>query len=256
MNMPAELIGISYSPWTEKAKWALDHHRVPYSYREHLLMLGMPALRAHTGRWRGEITVPLLLDGKQRCWDSFEIARYAEQRGQASNTASLFPPGMQEKITELNILSEEGLDAGRSVILGRMAKDPEARRENIPTFVPRPLKLLMVPIVSLGMNYVAREFNIDPGAAAKNLERLDSVLERVSDVLRRSGGTYFLGQFSYADIALAVVLQFVNPVENDYVRIGPGVRRCWTDVELSRKFDYLVKWRNNLYERHRRNANH
>ncbi len=34
------LIGLHYSPWTEKARWALDRQRVPYAFEEHLPMLG------------------------------------------------------------------------------------------------------------------------------------------------------------------------------------------------------------------------
>ena len=39
------LYGVGYSPWTERARWALDHHRIAYRYREHLPMLGEPMLR-------------------------------------------------------------------------------------------------------------------------------------------------------------------------------------------------------------------
>ena len=40
-----DLYGIAYSPWTAKARWALDHHKIPYRYREHLILFGMPELR-------------------------------------------------------------------------------------------------------------------------------------------------------------------------------------------------------------------
>ena len=48
IGVTPELIGIRYSPWTEKARWSPDH-RIPYRYTEHLIMLGMPELRVKTG---------------------------------------------------------------------------------------------------------------------------------------------------------------------------------------------------------------
>ena len=33
-----ELYGLSYSPWTEKARWALLHHRILFRYVEHAPM--------------------------------------------------------------------------------------------------------------------------------------------------------------------------------------------------------------------------
>ena len=45
-----ELIGIGYSPWTEKARWALDHHGIDYRYSEHLILFGMLPLRIKLGK--------------------------------------------------------------------------------------------------------------------------------------------------------------------------------------------------------------
>ncbi len=41
----ATLHGLSCSPWTWRARWALDHHRIDYDYREHTPMLGERRLR-------------------------------------------------------------------------------------------------------------------------------------------------------------------------------------------------------------------
>ena len=73
----SDLYGIAYSPWTMKARWALDHHKIPYRYREHLILFGMPELRWRLKKPFGDITVPLLVNGGgNSVMDSFEIARH------------------------------------------------------------------------------------------------------------------------------------------------------------------------------------
>jgi hypothetical protein len=40
-----ELLALPYSPWSEKARWALDVRGVPYDYRRYQPVLGELALR-------------------------------------------------------------------------------------------------------------------------------------------------------------------------------------------------------------------
>lgn len=62
----ARLYAESFAPWCEKARWALDHHRVPYDYTEHLPMIGELRLRSAARKWSGRVTVPLLVDGSSQ----------------------------------------------------------------------------------------------------------------------------------------------------------------------------------------------
>ena len=80
--MSLELIGIGYSPWTQKARWALNHHRIEYQYSEHLIMVGIPLLRMKTGRWLGAVTAPSLVGTDRPLLDSFAIARWADGQGE------------------------------------------------------------------------------------------------------------------------------------------------------------------------------
>jgi glutathione S-transferase len=43
-----KLVALHYSPWSEKARWALDHHGVAYRYEEYKILLGEPKLRLAT----------------------------------------------------------------------------------------------------------------------------------------------------------------------------------------------------------------
>src|SRR5580698_1853504 len=85
-----ELLGLVYSPWTEKARWALDVRRVLYTFRPYQPILGEPALRLKLGRLRGRVSVPVLtLDDGRVLADSADIARWADGRGEGPR---LFPP--------------------------------------------------------------------------------------------------------------------------------------------------------------------
>lgn len=252
-----ELIGIRYSPWTEKARWALDHHGFNYRYSEHLILLGMPALRLKTGKLTGDLTVPILIDGEKKFFDSFDIALHADQWAEAGRSAKLFPPTQNERFNRIkyyNDLSERALDAGRALLVSKIPKNRQAVRENIPSFLPQFLRPACTPLVSIGLKYIAHEFDIGSSESKKSAEEFSSILATIDADLTKSASGYLLGDFSYADVAIAAALQLLKPVSNDYVRIGDGMRACMTEDTLSHQFSDLVRWRDSIYERHRPKA--
>lgn len=248
MSVGPELIGVRYSPWTEKARWALDHHGIGYRFREHLLIVGMPALRLKMRRPMRELTVPALVDGETRIMDSLEIAFHGDRGGKGSK---LFPDGSLATIRALNELSEEALDSIRALVMCRVARDPEALREALPPMVPGPLRGVASAIFApIGISYLDREF----GASKRSFEEHEGRLERSLREFRArvavSGYTVGTG-FTFGDIAAAVCLQGVLPVDARYLRIGPATRRCWTDARLAQEFRDLIEWRDGIYARHR-----
>jgi glutathione S-transferase len=66
-----------------------------------------------------------------------------------------------------------------------------------------------------------------------------------------AGREHLLDDFSYADIAMACALQQVAPVDDRFIPLTPGMRRCTTDPELAAEFAAAVAWRDRLYERFR-----
>src|SRR5262245_24245928 len=104
------LIGIPNSPWTEKARWALDHHKVPYLFRESLICFGLPLWRLRAGRYRGRRSVPVYRGQSGVLTDSFDIARFAESGG---GGAPLFPAGRDEEVDAWNRESETAMASGR-----------------------------------------------------------------------------------------------------------------------------------------------
>jgi glutathione S-transferase len=87
------LVGEYFSPWTEKARWALDHHRLEYRYREHVPLLGEALLRVRADRLTGRVSVPLLITDTGPILDSFAIAQHADRIGRG---ARLSPPGRHD----------------------------------------------------------------------------------------------------------------------------------------------------------------
>src|ERR1700712_1622881 len=106
-----ELLALPFSPWSEQAAWALDVSQVPYRYRLYSPLIGEPALRIKTRRWRGNVTVPVLTDERGEVYDdSVEIARFAAARGHGPN---LFPVEHERQVLHWIDAAERGLAAGR-----------------------------------------------------------------------------------------------------------------------------------------------
>src|SRR5437879_6263959 len=115
-----ELLGLPYSPWSEKARWALDARQVPYVSRTYMPIVGEPLLRVKLRQWTGKVTVPVLTaDDGLVLRDSADIARWADARGAGP---TLFPREHDQAISRFVALSEEGLSAGRALSLIRMRR--------------------------------------------------------------------------------------------------------------------------------------
>jgi glutathione S-transferase len=239
------LIGIAYSPWTEKARWALDHHRIAYTYEEHLPMLGELPLRVRARRRR--VSVPVLFDDGEVFGDSFAIARHAEAK---SGRFSLFPPPKLVEITAWNARSEAALRAGRARLIVKMLEAPAARREALPSWVPDALRGPLDPLARMGATFLGRKHGTSESSLATNESTLVQVLEELRAGL--GGGDYLLGEFTYADISMAVVLQYVKPVDDAFIKLGPATREVWGHPALAARFADLLAWRDRTFERHRR----
>jgi glutathione S-transferase len=244
-----ELVAIDYSPWSEKARWALDYYGVPYQETPYLSMVGEFALRKRLGRWRGKISVPLLVTGDEVISDSYKITSHLEEA--YGTNSSLFPPGSHEEIQSWNVQSETGLAAGRALTSERVLESPEARREALPPMPKMLVGPLAAPITRLGVAYLRRKYNFDDKVESDRIA-LTAMLESLKGALS-DGRKYVLGDvFSYADICMAVSMQFVRPVTDEFIKLGPASRRAWTDEALAREFSDLLTWRDGIYETHRR----
>jgi glutathione S-transferase len=246
MAASRRLIGLHYSPWTEKARWALDHQRVAYSYEEYVPMLGEPLLRARTRTLRGRVSVPVLLEDDRVLTDSWAIALRADALGQGPR---LFPDGMVEVIRAWNERSEHLCQAGRALLLARMADDAASQRESLPKWMPRALHGVATPTAAMAVGYLARKY----GATARTRADAEETIREALHALRGAlgGRETIFERFTYADVVMAASLQFVKPVEGKFIDLGPATRRVWTHEPFAAQFEDLLAWRDAIYARER-----
>ena len=241
---PPELLGLPYSPWSERARWALDACGVAYQSRTFQPLLGEPALRLRLRRWTGVISVPVLTLPDGRCLaDSTEIARWADAQG----TPRLFPAS-----TDLGAwlaLADRGLEGGRARALRRMLHDDEALLAMVPRSRRGALGGLGRRIAAYGIRRVLRKYAAPDDVTAAGL--MDAALDALRAALGGDPRGTVLGTFSYADIAMAQVLVFVRPPELGPMRFSKGARRVFTDPERVEKYADLLAWRDALYAERR-----
>jgi glutathione S-transferase len=244
--MTATLVQIAYSPWSEKARWALDHHGVRYRKVEYLVMLGEPLLRLKLGKRGGPATVPALIDRDQVFTDSWSIARHAEAVGSG---APLFPPEAIDAIQDFDRRAERILSAGRARTTARTLESPEALKEALPP----PLRILGpagMPFAKLGARFLQRKYATDQQSLEAHRSTLEEELAELRTAL--AGGDHLVGDtLSYADICMGCALQFVSPIELHGARLGAATRGCWAEPELAREYADVIAWRDRLYARHR-----
>lgn len=243
LRMRVRLISVWFSPWSIAARWALDHHGISYRKIEYLPMLGVPWLRLKTRRLSGKVTVPVLLAGSEMCTESLEIARYAERHGSG---APLFPEGAERDIETWNARAQELGAASRIPVSEAMRDNDAALRETLP---PPARK---VP-GSVALARRATRYVLDKYADVTDVASVDDIQRELLSTLREAidGKQYLIGDsLSYADIVVAACLQGIEPPGHEFVRLGPGMRACWTQPALAEAYAPVLAWRDQIFERH------
>jgi glutathione S-transferase len=237
------LYTLSYSPWSERARWALDYHGVKFVERHHVPMLGEPFLRLWTRRARGVVTVPLLVDGDLVLGDSYLIARWADSNSR-NGRETLFPEAAQGTILTWNERAGIALQSARALVIAALARDEEALLES----VPRALRSLpgARATARLGLAHFRRKYALDEKTESAHLEALELGVDQLREDL---GGRKYLvdRRFTYADILGATLLQSVVPVADEFLRLGPATRRTWTRSDLAERSRDLLGWRDEIY---------
>lgn len=235
-----KLIGMTQSPWTLKALWALDACGVDYVFENYVPPLHQHLLRLRTGRLRGEISVPVLLGADRPVWGALQIASFVDQRAKAASGTTRL--GALEVITPWSELSEAALSEGRTRVTQAYLADPSALDELMPAFIPRSMHKSMRWLVRDTLRRIERKYEhlVSEGALRK-------ALFATRRQLASHGGPFLLGDFSYADIAMAVVLDGLEPREGAGTRGSARGRAVWP--ELAGEYRDLLDWRDSLVER-------
>jgi glutathione S-transferase len=236
------LLQLPYSPWSERARWALDTRGIDYKQRRYQPLLGELELRRRLGRWRGPVSVPVLITDDDAIGDSVEIARWADAHGSGP---TLFP---SDEVVKWAARSQAGLAAGRAVSLTRVLAMPDAIDELSPPWA-RKLGGIGRAVTRAGVARTRRKY----GGLAQTDAEHQAALQAVLDELRAAlgGRPTILDAFSFADIAMAQVLCFVAPPDRRYVKLGKANAAAFGDPELAQRYADLVAWRDALYARFR-----
>lgn len=227
------LIGEDFSPWTQKARWALEVCGIPHAYQEYTPVIGETALRWRTGNWRKPATVPVLITSDAVYRDSWAIACHADSRA----AGRLIPE--RAAVMHWNALCDHALAQARIRVLQRMLQSPEALDETVagqmrwcPASVKRPAAKAIIRRLARKYAHLSRPDGLR-----------NALVAGVRQLCRTQTG-FLLSRFSYADIALAVVVETIAP--SIRTTRGPATLACWADEALAREFADLVAWRNGI----------
>ena len=240
------LVVLHVSPWSERAKWALDHHGIAYRLVQHAPFLGERKLRRIVGRREGPVTVPVLVDGERMLSESWDIAMHADRVGTG---ASLIPADREPQIHEWVAVADATSSAGRAIVVSALLRSPAALDESVPPPAPTWIRPLFRPFTRFGTRWFARKYGLDIDDTSAAESKVRAGLDRLREGLR--GKDHLLGDFSYADVAMATVLQGIRPVADEYLPLGPATRETWTKPQLAADYEDLLQWRDSLYTRHR-----
>ncbi|MEZ4452132.1 MAG: glutathione S-transferase family protein [Nannocystaceae bacterium] len=204
--MPAiELVQFRFSHYNEKARWALDHKRIPHTRRSLLPGPHLPILRRMTGGTQ----VPVLrIDGELVIGSSAILARLEADYPERP----LYPerPEWRARALEVQRLFDEevGAEARRALFLELLQDARYAARCFTQGFGAATSAIygLAFPMTRAAMR---RAMDLDPGRQEAALTALTRGLDFVAEHAGPDG--FLVGdRFSIADLTAASLLQLVS----------------------------------------------
>ncbi|MCG8313571.1 MAG: glutathione S-transferase N-terminal domain-containing protein [Pseudomonadales bacterium] len=252
MNAPStalpNFIQLPVSPWSEKARWALDHSHVAYESIEYIPTISTLAVRWQTKRFTSKLTIPILINGNDSFSDSWDIARYADLQ-RAEGIESLFPHDDLEAIEAWNAKSEEILGTLRLGALEQMKQNRQTQINALPDFFPHALRPYLWPVSWLAIQTLSQKYQKE---GSHPMDVVEQHLQSLRNSLEKSGNDYILGSFSYADIVMCCSLQMVAPVADEFLVMDAQIREDWSNPQLKEAYQDLVEWRDRIYKKHRK----
>lgn len=133
MEAPRTLVLLPYSPWSERARWALDHHRLAYQTIVHAPVIGERRLRKLVAGRVRPATVPVLIEGETVLTDSWDIAAHADRVGAGP---ALLAEGRVEEAKRWAGVCDAAMCGGRALVVAGLLRTPAALDESMPPAVP------------------------------------------------------------------------------------------------------------------------
>lgn len=241
-----KLYGIYYSPWSEKARWALDYHKISYEWIEFTPIVDNVKLMWQAKKF-GRLTVPTLITPFGAVQGSLSIVRYAEKQGRKEK---LIPYEKEEDILRLDALAEVVFKASRAIITEKIKDNLNAQKDLLPKFIPENLQDYFTPVASIATTYLGFKYSFSGVPISQQKEVIRSVLQEIRPLVRKN--KTILGKFSLADIVVSLMFQFIFPVSNVYIPLTDELREVFTQKDLSLEFSDLIEWRDYIYSQYRK----
>lgn len=245
------LIGLTLSPWSLKARWALNWHEIAYDWEEFLPMMSTPALRWRLKQWRGPVTVPVLIAPDRIVKESEDIVVYADQVGSGE---PLIPAADRQSILDWNRDMDSACEAGRALLTHRLLQNPKAQQALLPEFVPQPLRPAMKFLAKQTGHYFTRKYDLDWRLLDEYRHRVEQALARIRTQLesaRAEGHNFLMGPtFTLVDISSMAFLQMVKPMQTEAVPMAPEVEEIWIEPGLCDEYTDVLAWRDEMFPRY------
>ncbi len=205
-------------------------------------MITTPLLRLAAGKLTGNVSAPLLVANGRVYEDSWSIVAFADREG---HREKLIPLDMVDEIRAWHDLCDVARKANRIIATDATAHNEDAKRENLPEFIPEFAKNVLTPLADLGVAYLGMKYDFRHAIIAEEKKKVREVLNQVRKGL--AGKPFFYDRFTHADITAAATLQFIRPVSDKYIPLKPAMRDTFTQNDLATEFADLIEWRDKLY---------
>lgn len=210
---PVELINLEISPFSLRARWVLTYHGIPFKRWSYTPILGETWMKAKVGKFFSSerVTAPVLLTPEGNIFDSFDIAKWADDHSRRPEATALFPADKLADIKRWSDASNAISGYGRTLAFETALSNPDARMPLVPPFV------LQLPfgrsIGSAVSAYIVKSLQTKFKDVDKKvtLEKALELLQHLRATLKANGGQYLLGKLSYADVTMAILLAGICP---------------------------------------------
>lgn len=259
--MELQLLTIPFSHYNERARWALQHHRVAAHERRYLPMIHMaPVARAVPKAQRrsdatgGGLSTPVLLLGDGTVInDSTEIVRWVDETHGTPET-TLYPADLRDEIVALERRFHD--DIGRDtrfLAYWFVLQDEAAFGELVQHNVTRWQRRLFALGAPLAKATLRKRFGLTEVNYEKVRARLENAVDGLSDVL--GDRDYLVGdRFTAADLTAAAMLSVaVLPVPG-YGAHMPTMDGAYRELRDQLRATALGRHTLRTFERHRGDA--